>query len=346
MAQLDEKSLKKHIKTAEFLPVYLFYGDEDYLKKVYIDTIVSKCVAPAFESLNFVRLEGKNTLLNDVIEQASIIPMMSEKRCIVIEDYKLDSLLDKEISAFQSYLESGYDTCVIIFLQKNPEFTPKKNMQIINLIDKFGAVCTLKKRSGSDLIKPLIKSAEKQGCILSTQIATYLVNVVGDDFNVLINELNKVCNFAHQGEITRQHIDAVAVKTDDAKIYYLTNALMQKDFDKAYKVLHTLLRQKIEPGYILGTLISAYVDMYRAKISLYCGERADSLSVDYAYNKTAFRLVNAGKDASRIEIPTIRKCLDVLSEADMKLKSGSDDQVILLEQLMVKLFLVQNGEKV
>ena len=176
-------------------------------------------------------------------------------------------------------------------------------------------------------------------------MANYLVSQVGDDFNVLINELHKVCGYA-DGEITKAHIDAVAVKTDDVKIYYLTKALMQKDFDKAYKVLHTLLKQKISAEYILGTIISAYVDMYRAKVSLFSGENADALASDFGYRNTAFRLANGARDASKMDLPTLRKCLEVLSQADMKLKKSSDDDVIVLEQLMVKLFLVSNGEKI
>ncbi len=37
-----------------------------------------------------------------------------------------------------------------------------------------------------------------------------------------------------------RHIDAVATKTLDAKVYALARALLQHDFDKAYAVLDTL----------------------------------------------------------------------------------------------------------
>ena len=345
MANYGEKELKAHIKSKEFYPIYLICGDEDYLKKTYTDMIASKNVEPAFESFNLQKFEGKGLDLADVFEQASIMPMMSDKRCLIVEDYKLEGANDKDISHITAYVESCPETSIVIFVQKNPEFSLTKAKKAADIIAKYGAVCTLNKRTGNDLIKPLISSANKQNCVLSTQMANYLVSQVGDDFNVLINELHKVCGYA-AGEITKAHIDAVAVKTDDVKIYYLTKALMQKDFDQAYKVLHTLLKQKVEAQYILGTIISTYVDMYRAKVSLFCGERADVLSADFAYRNTAFRLTNAARDASRMDLPTIRKCLEVLSEADMRLKKSYDNDVIVLEQLMVKLFLVSNGEKI
>lgn len=346
MANFNEKELRAHIKSGEFYPIYLICGDEDYLKKTYTDMIAAKNVEPAFESFNLQKFDGKGLDLADVFEQASIMPMMSDKRCLIVEDYKLEGANDRDISNITAYAESCPDTSIVIFVQKNPEFSLTKAKKAADIISKHGAVCILNKRTGNDLIKPLISSANKHGCILSTQMANYLVSQVGDDFNVLINELHKVCGYAAEGEITKAHIDAVAVKTDDVKIYYLTKALMQKDFDKAYKVLHTLLKQKVSPEYILGTIISSYVDMYRAKVSLFCGERAETLANDFGYRNTSFRLTNGARDASKMDLPTLRKCLEVLSEADMKLKKSNDDEVIVLEKLMVKLFLVSNGEKV
>lgn len=346
MAEFDEKGLKAHIKDGDFLPVYLICGDEDYLKKFYCDAIVSKNVSPEFESFNYEKFQGKNLDLESVFEASAIMPMMSDKRCLVVEDFKLEGISERDYSLLKAYAEDAPETSIVIFLQKKADFSLAKAKKAADLIKKVGAVCVLNKRTGNDLLKPLISSAAKQKCVLSTEMARYLVFVSGDNFNVLINELNKVCSFTGEGEITKNHIDAVAVKTDDAKIYALTKALFVKNFDLAYEVLHSLLRQKIEPEYILGTIISSYVDLYRAKVSVVSGERADSLSGDFGYRNTAFRLTNADRDSRKTDIATIRKCLEELSKADTSLKYGSGDPIIVLEQLMVKLFLISNGEKV
>lgn len=346
MAEFDEKSLKAHIKGGDFLPLYLICGDEDYLKKLYVDTIVSKNVEPSFESFNLEKYEGKNLDLDTVFQAATIMPMMSDKRCLVIEDYKLEGVNEKDYRLMETFFSDLPESSIIIFHQKKSDFSLAKAKKAVALFKKFGGVCVLNKRTGNDLIKPLISSASKQKCVLSPEMARYLVSLAGDDFNVLINELNKVCNYRGEGEITKAHIDAVTVKTDDAKIYALTKALTAKNFDEAYNVLHSLLRQKIEPEYILGVLVSSYVDMYRAKVALVCGQRADALSNDFSYGKRAFALSNAGRDSSRVDIDIIRKCLEELSKADRQLKSGSSMPAIVLEQLMVRLFLVMGGEKV
>lgn len=346
MAEFDEKGLKSHIKSGDFLPLYLVCGDEDYLKKFYVDTIVSKNVDPSFESFNLEKYEGKNLDLDTVFQAATVMPMMSEKRCLIIEDYKLEGIGEKDLRLMEEFFSDLPESSIIIFHQKKSDFSLVKAKKAAELFKKWGGVCVLNKRTGNDLIKPLISSASKQKCTLSPEMARYLVSLAGDDFNVLINELNKVCSHAGGGEITKAHIDAVTVKTDDAKIYALTKALTAKNFDEAYNVLHSLLRHKIEPEYILGVIISSYVDMYRAKVSLVCGQRADALSTDFAYRNRAFALTNAGRDSSRVDIDVIRKCLEELSAADRQLKMGASMPSLVLEQLMVRLFLVMGGEKV
>lgn len=346
MAEFDEKGIKSHIKSGDFLPVYLFYGNEDYLRKIYCDSLSEKCVSKDFRDFNFQVFDEKNTDLRDVFDAALMMPLMSDKRCVLVRDAKLESMKEDDFSLFSDYLKNPCESTVLIFYQSNADFSAVKAKKAIDLIKKTGGVCVLNKRSGSELTKPLITSASKQGCQLSTQAANYLVSVVGDDFNMLINELGKICHYAGSGEITKQHIDEVATKSNDAQIFDLTKFMLAKNFDKAFEVLSALLRQKIEPEYILGAIIGSYVDMYRAKVSLTCGKRADELSEIYSYGRTAFRLTNAAKVSSGVDIETVRLCLDELNRADMKLKNGRDNPTVILEQLIVRLFLVSGGERI
>ena len=86
--------------------------------------------------------------------------------------------------------------------------------------------------------------------------------------------------------------------------------------------------------------------MYRAKVYVTSGYSAEEAAKYYNYRNKEFRLRSGGKDASKMNLEQLRKCLDILSETDILLKSTSVDKLILLEQTMVKLMLNANGEKV
>lgn len=346
MAVFDEKQLKQHIRAKSFFCVYLIFGDESYLKQFYINTIVSRIIDPAFESFNFERFSGKNLDLRDVYDRAMLMPMMSDRRCIVVDDFKLDSLNDKEVKAMDEVFSSLPESTVLIFKQDTVPFSKKSGKKVMAVFEKYGAVCELNKRRGIDLYRPMISSASKQNCTLDNNTAQYLVSCVGDDFNVIINELSKVCSYVGEGVITKADIDAVAVKTVDSKVYQLTKALIANNFDKAYEVLYSLVKQKTESEYILGAIIGTYVDMYRVKVAAAGGASPSVLKEHFNYRGREFTIDNAVRDSSKMDIKVLRQCLDVLADADRKMKTGRDSGTLVLEQLMVRLLLIANGEKI
>ena len=345
MAVFDEKALRAHIKAQSFLPCYLFVGEEDYLKKLYLDKLVDAAADKAFASFNVERFDGKSVDLRDVFDLAATMPMMADRRVIVVDDMKLDPISGRDLQLLTDGLSSLPDTAIVLFLQTLNPVSKKTGKKVRDLFQKYGAVCELQKRSGQELYRPLIASASKQGCVLSPAMAQYFVSCVGDDFHMLIQELQKVCAYA-QGEITKAHIDAVATKTLDAKVYGLARFLLQQDFDKAYGVLDTLLQMRVEPYYILGALNGAYIDLYRAKVAVSCGGSVQSLIGAYGYKGREFAIQNAARDAAKLTLPQIRRALDTLKEADRKLKSTGESGALVLEQLIVRLLLIANGEHV
>ena len=345
MAVFDEKALRAHLKEKAYLPCYLFVGEEAYLKRLYAGKIADAAVQPAFSSFNVEHFDGKGLDLRDVFDHAAILPMMDEKRVIVVDDYKLDPLSQRDEGLLREGLDALPDTTILIFTQELNPVSKKTGKKVRDLFSKYGAVCELEKRRGQELYRPLIASAQKQGCALSSAMAQYLVACVGDDFHVLIQELSKVCAYA-QGEITKAHIDAVATKTLDAKVYALSRALLQNDFDKAYAVLDTLMQMRVEPYYILGARCGAYLDLYRAKTAMTCAGSLQPVLSAYSYKGREFALQNASRDAARLSTPQLRKSLEALLNADRKLKSTGESGTLILEQLLVQLSLIANGERV
>ncbi len=345
MAEFNEKELNAHIRKGDFLPAYLITGDEDYLKRLYCDKLISAVVGDDLSGFNLDRFDSKNGEIVKILDACELMPMMNDRRCVIAEDIKLESISDGDFELLNGYFLNPPDFTVLIFYQSG-DIQSTKTKKMLDLFKRFGAVCVINKRKGKELTKSLTAAASKQNCVLSESVANYFVSVCGDDYNTLINELSKLCHYAGEGEITKKHIDEVAVKTDDAKVYYLTKALLSKDFNRAYEILASLLRQKTEPEYILGTIISTYVDIYRARISVACSQGAEALAADFGYRNNAFRLSNAVRDSRGMSIEAVRKCLDELYSADRKLKFSRDSATVIFEQLMVRLFLIANGEKV
>ena len=347
MAQFNEETLKKQIKSGEFSRVYILYGNEGYLKQHYANTICTKAVPKDFEDFNLKKLDGKETSLNEIYDCISSFPMMSEYTCTLIKDFPLNNYIgekgkvDKE---FESIITDVPETSILIFWMDTLEVDEKstKWSKVLKMIDGAGACAKIDKRTRSALEKLLVSSATKRGCTLSKDNAYYMISLIGEDMSTLQNELHKVCAYTGEDEITKSDIDKTVIVSVEAKIFQLSRMIVRGEADNAFENLSNLFKLREEPVVILSVLSKAFVDMYRVKAIKEKGISYSSLSTDFpsAYKGRTFLLDNAANDASKYTLTQLKNALNLLSDADRRLKSTNEDSKIILEELILRLLRI------
>lgn len=341
MPQIDERQLKQNIKENKFARVYFIFGEEGYLKQYYTELISKKCVADGMEGFNFKKYDATDGgSFDDVCSASQTLPAFGGFACVIARDFSLDIIYSADKSSFSEFIRDIPDTTVLIFWQDTAEVNLKKNSKYkaaVDLISKFGEVICFDRMDRTSLSKMLMTGAAKRGCRLDKASAVYLIDTVGDDLTNLQNELQKLCNFKNNGNIENKDIDEICIKSLEANVFDLSRSIIRGNGQKAFNILEKLLSQKEKPELILGTLIAAYADMYRAKISLEEGEKADFLAQFYNYKNKEFRLRNAVRDSSGISLKELCLCLDKLNSADQKLKTRVIDEKIILEKLITEL---------
>lgn len=342
MAALTEQEFKKMLSSGELPMLCLVMGDEDYLKKHYVSQLEKKSVDEAMAQFNLHRINGENFVFDNLYQVAQSMPFMSEKNCVVIKDLAVDKMKNDDFEVLLDLLGDPPETCVMVFWMDSIALDEKKDKTkaFIKAVDDAGVVLRLDKMSGTQLFKLLENGAKKRGCEMSRDVSTYLVKRVGDELNMLLNELEKLCFYKGEGELTRRDIDAVCVRSLDASVFDLAKALVSGTAAQAFGILGDLLAQKEKPVVILGTLISSYVDMYRAQIALNAGEAADAAAQVFNYKRREFRLKNAARSSSQMSMEQLRNCLEILADADMRIKSTALDERRILEETMLKLILI------
>ena len=88
---------------------------------------------------------------------------------------------------------------------------------------------------------------------------------------------------------------------------------------------------------ILGVLNMTFIDLYRAKTAMLSGKTAQDVRERYNYRGKEFRMKNAFRDAAKYSVKTLRECLEILSEADIKLKTTKNDGRIVVEQVLASI---------
>lgn len=347
MPELHEGALKEQLKAEDFAPVYLLYGTQGYLKQHYASLISKKCVTAGMEGFNFKKFDhGDGAALSAVLESAEVLPAFGGKMCIVARDFPLDALNSDDKARFEAFLQDPPESAVVVFWQDTTVIEPRKNARwrsVIAQINKVGVTAPLDTPDRSTLLRLLMSGAQKRGCTLAKPEAEFLTETVGDDLQMLLGELEKLCNFKGSGEITRADIEAVATKSLEANVFDLSKALVSGNCARALALLQKLLADKERPEILLGTLIGAYVDMYRVKLAVEAGEGTQYPAQLFNYKGKEFRLRNAARDAGKLGVSELRTCLDLLHTADIALKSGVQDQKTVLERLLVQLSSVKVG---
>lgn len=341
MPAITEAELKQQIKTGAFPRVCMLFGNEGYLKQYYAELLPKKCVTPGMEGFNLKKYDaGDGVPLSQVLDAAQTLPAFGGSMCIVAHDYPLDALPAEDKAAFDDYLQDAPESTVLIFWQDTAEINPKKSAKwrnVIAAINKVGVTVCLDPLDRTSLCKLLMGGAQKRGCSLSRENAAFLAETVGNDLQMLLGELEKLCNYKVSGEITREDIDAVATKSLEANIFDLSRALTAGNCARALEILQKLLQDKEKPELILGTLASTYIDMYRVKLALESRQDSVAPAKYFDYKGKEFRLRNAARDAARLSVRQLRACLDDLNAADSALKSGILNPQTVLERLLVQL---------
>ncbi len=343
MALIGEAEFKKQLKEKNMSNCYLFYGSEDYLKKYYADKICDTFVTKGSETFSLRKYDGKDDTLDDVIEGASSMPFMSEYCVVIARDFPLDSLNANDKEKFNSFLQNLPDTSITVFWMDSVEVQPRtaKWKSVVDAFTKYATAVNFEKNEGKKLLKLICAYANRQGCIMNENTASYLVELSGDSLNVLFGEIQKAANFAGQGnEITRECIDEVAVRSLEANIFDLSKLILNNNPQGALEFLHILMLQKVEPIDIFGVVVMSFVDVYRAKMAVSGGENATYSAKFFDYKNKEFRLRNAERHARKLSVEQLRECFDCFAESDKELKSTAQSGELILEKLIVKISLI------
>lgn len=346
----NEDDLKKQIKSGSFKRLYVIYGNESYLKQYYSDLLVSKAVEKDFKDFNLHILDGTKTDLTTLSDCALSFPMMSEYSCTLVTDFPLCSYIGergKPDADFDEIISNLPESTVLVFKMSTVDVDPKSSKwsKALKYIDSKGGVCAeISKRTSSQLQKLLVESAKKKGCVLSPQDAYYMVTAVGDDMSALRNELDKLCAYKKEGQITRADIDATVILSVEAKVFSLSRYITSGDGDNALLTLSNLFKLKEEPVAVLGVLSKAYVDMYRVKAAKEKGEPPARLS-DYfpaSYRGRGFIITNAARDGAKYSLSSLHKAIECLLDADRRLKSTGESPEAVLEELVLRLLRIHD----
>jgi len=243
---MSEELLIKAIKNNEIGNLYLFYGQEEYLKRNYAEYIENTLLTEDFKLLNKVVLEGKVTV-NTIIDNCETLPVFSDRKLVIVKN---SSLFKGRKGSGEKAEASSREDMLANFLQNVPkhvclifiENEIDKRVKYINIIKKHGLIVELNGREPDKLIKWVIARVKTLNYEMDINTAEKLIDYCDQDMDNLMNEIKKLCSYAgDRKKIVFSDIEKVCTKSVKSRVFDLTDALAAKKPEKAMELLNDMV---------------------------------------------------------------------------------------------------------
>ena len=325
------KALKQDLKANTLGCLYVFHGEESYLRDYYLGEMKKKLLPAGMEEFNFHTLPGKEFDVKKLQELVDCLPMMSQRTLIVVSDYDLYKG-DKEglirvLSDLPAYV-------CLVFVYDILEYKADARTKLAGLLKEKGRVVAFNRQGQNDLVDWISRRFRALDHDIGTEDAKYLMFLCGDLMNGLISEIGKIGAYAKGHRVTRADIDAVATPQLDAVVFQMTDAIAAGNFDRAASVLGDLFHMQEAPIKLLAVLGKQLRQLYSARLCLEGRKSAAHLMELWGMRNSypAEKLMTA---ARRFSLPWCRRAVIRCGEVDLAMKStGADGEELLVAFLM------------
>ncbi len=330
------KALKNDISAGSLKSLYVFYGEEDYLRDYYLAQLKEKLVTPGMEGFNFHALEGKGLDVQELEGAVNTPPVLSGGKLVSVRDfdlYKADAGTRGKLEELFSELPGD---CCLVFTYDLLEYKPDARIKLHGVISRCGLAVEFARQSQADLTSWIRRRFAALGREIDPKNADYLIFLCGGLMSGLITEIEKIAAYSKGTAITRADIDAVAVPELDAVVYDMTDAIASGRFDKAMEILHELFQMRLEPIVLLGAIGRQLRQLYSARMMLDERRGTSQLMKLWGFH-SAYPAERLFKDAALLDKSWCRRAVILCAQTDLELKSTGADKERTLELLLIRL---------
>ena len=345
---MTETELKARLRETEQDNLFLFYGDEKVTMRNYIEKLKKRTVGISEDSFS-LRTIKQTDAPQAIIDAVLAAPaFLAEKIFVQVIDYDFTSVSERDMELLIDAISSLPQSTVLVIASPtaSPSFAKGGNKRIMSAVEKHGIAVKFEQLTDTALERQLVYWARLRNVKLNEYNAARIVSYCGKDLALLKNELEKLCAYKANGEITRDDIEKLVTKNPEARIFDIASFIINGSPDKALVGINILLSQKESAQTIISVLGGFYVDIYRVKTALESGESLDALAKKLNYGNRSFVLQKAQRAVKRLSGKALRLSLDTIAQTNALLNSTSADGKILLEQLVIKLTLIRTEEKI
>lgn len=326
--------LKEDLRTKEPGCLYVFWGEEAYLREYYIAQLRA-CIAQP-DGSNFELFEP-HTLTPEAFADAALsYPMLSPRKFILVKDFDPFSPDAKMKPVIEEVLCDLPDFDCIVFDLGADGPSGRKNKKIEEAVRDRGLAVEFLRPSESELSRWIVRRFAALGKDCQPAEAALLSRMCGGLMYAALPEIEKVAAFSARPAITAGDINAVVTPVIDVVIYRITDAIASRQREQAQSLLASLLAQGTKPMTLIMTVGRAMRQLYSAR--LYHDRGLPLTDFMAAWHlKSRYVADMLSRQALRFRTESLRKSVSACFDTEMRLLNSEPEPRVELEMLITEL---------
>ena len=339
MAKNEEKlnysELVRELKAGAPQRIYLLYGQEDYLREMFMGELRALCVPGGGDDFGYHRLDGASLNMRELSEAVNSLPFLSERTLTEVRGFDLNKCRDADAQTLEGILSDIPDFATLALVQSG-DYEPDMRLRTVKAIKKYGKAVNFTSQGQGALLPWIRKRFAAAGKAVDSGAASELIYVSGDLMNGLIPEIEKIAAAVPGETVTRADVDKYAHHLPESRVFDMTDRMSERDYDGASRLLSELLSTGEEPIKTLAVIGQQMRRLYAARLAIDRKLGADFVK-ELCGIKYGFMIDKLMKAARGFTLAQLRRAVELCAETDYAMKSSSVDDGELLRELFIRL---------
>lgn len=331
----DYSSILRELKESGPQPVYMLWGEEDYLRESFFDEIKKLCLMGGSEEFNYHRLKGSPLDIQAFGEAVDSMPFMGGHSLIEVRDFEINAMREEAVKKLGEIISDVPDYATAVFILPTG-YEPDGRLAAVKLLKKSARAIEFTTQPHGLLVKWIENRFKALNKKIGREECERLIFLSGDKMTGLVPEIEKIASFEQGETVSIETIDRVAHHIPEARVFDMTDCIAARKFDDAAQALAELLRSGENPIKTLAMIGAQMRRLNAARVAIDNG-----LGRDYvmevcrtAYTTYADNLIRSARGFSAEQLKNaVRLC----AEFDGRMKSSSEDDKAILTDLFLRI---------
>ena len=169
------RELKHALRDGQLKNLYVFHGEEAYLREYYLGQLKKALLPAGLEEFNLHTAQGKECSPEWLEQAVDCLPMMSGHTVVQVTDYDLFSGGERQRSKLLEVLGNLPEYCCLVFVYDLTAYKADGRSKLAALLKEKGAVVEFRRQEQGDLTDWIVRRFKAAGHTIDTEDARYLI---------------------------------------------------------------------------------------------------------------------------------------------------------------------------